>query len=214
MKSKGKLIVSGVSALLFIILIILLRCADVAETGLYETFIGLSHLNLAVHNLTGVNILWYDITDYIGYFAILVAVFFAFIGFIQLIKRKSILKIDREILTLGVLYAIVIAIYALFEVAIVNYRPIMMPNSTALEASFPSSHTMLVCVILGSTMMVLKKYIKKPVLCSLLQIICGILTGITVIGRLVSGVHWFTDILGGVIISVALLTLFSKMIEK
>lgn len=209
MKKKDKYVLAGASGLLFIGLIVLIRFIDVAQIGPVGTSIGLSHLNQFVFELFGVNMLWYEITDWLGIVAIMVAFIFALAGFIQMIKRRSLIKVDREILALGGLYIAVIGLYILFEIAIVNYRPIIMPGSLYPEASFPSSHTMLVCVIIGSAMMLLKSYVKKPTLRKLLWMLGAAVIGVTVIGRMISGVHWFTDIIGGLLISTALLALFS-----
>ena len=214
MKNKVKFLISGVSAILFALLIAVLRLVDVAPAGPQGTSIGLSHLNKSVANLTGVNMLWYDITDWLGVAAILTAFVFTIVGLVQLIKRKSLLKVDGELLWLGGLYLLVIGIYILFENVIINYRPIIMPGCTNPEASFPSSHTMIVCVIMGSAIMLIGRYIKKKPLCSGLQIICTAIIAVTVVGRLISGVHWFTDIMGGILISSALLALYSGITQK
>lgn len=214
MKSKGKFIAAGAGGLLTAALIGLIRFVDVQPIGPEGTSIGLAHLNQWVFHLFGVNILWYAITDWIGVAAVLTAFLFAVAGFIQLIKRRSILRVDREILLLGGLYMLVIGLYALFETVIVNYRPIIMPDGTHPEASFPSSHTMIVCVIMGSAMMLTGRYVKRKTLCGALRVICALIMGITVIGRLIAGVHWFTDIIGGLLISVGLLSLFSGMLEQ
>jgi undecaprenyl-diphosphatase len=36
---------------------------------------------------------------------------------------------------------------------------------------------------------------------------------ITVFGRLICGVHWFTDIVGGILISVSLVTAFAAFLD-
>lgn len=214
MKNKNNLFVSGISGLLVMILIVLVRFIDVRPIGPEGTSIGLSRLNSFFFRLSGVNILWYHITDWLGVAAILVAFLFAMAGFVQLIKRRSILKVDREILALGGLYIVVIGLYVLFEIMIVNYRPIIMPDGTHPEASFPSSHTMLVCVIMGSAIMLIGKYVKEKRICRVLRGICAAIIGMTVIGRLIAGVHWFTDIVGGVLISIFLLSLFSEVLKR
>ena len=211
MKNKGNLLLAGVSGLSAALLIVLIRFVDVRPIGPEGTSIGLSHLNQSVFDCFGVNMLWYEITDWLGVAAVLTAFGFAMAGFVQLIKRRSLLKVDRCILALGGLYIIVIGLYVLFEIMVVNYRPIIMPDSTHPEASFPSSHTMLVCVIMGSAVMLLDRYIRGKVLCRALQILFVVIIGVTVIGRLISGVHWFTDIVGGILISAALLALFSEI---
>ena len=214
MKNKNNLFVSGISGLLVMLLIVLVRFVDVRPIGPEGTSIGLSRLNGFFFRLSGVNILWYHITDWLGVAAILVAFLFAMAGFVQLIKRRSILKVDHEILALGCLYIVVIGLYVLFEIVIVNYRPIIMPDGIHPEASFPSSHTMLVCVIMGSAIMLIGKYVKEKQLCRVLRGICAAIIGMTVIGRLIAGVHWFTDIVGGVLISIFLLSLFSEVLKR
>ena len=213
MKKQSKFILAGVSGLLFIIWIVLVRTVDVDSIGPEGTSIGLSHINKSVSDLLGQRLFWYDATEVLGVIAILVAAAFAFTGLIQLIKRKSLAKVDKEIFDLGGLYIIVIGLYALFEVVVINYRPVIMSGEEHPEASFPSSHTVLICVVMGSTIMLLDKYIKNKSLCNALKILCTIIMVVTVVGRLVSGVHWFTDIIGGVIISVALLALFSGVLD-
>ena len=212
MKNKGKFLIIGISGALFALLIVLLRCVDVEPVGAAGTSVGLSHLNRFVFELTGVNMVWYNITDWLGLAAIFAAFLFAATGLVQVIKRRSILKVDKEILALGGLYILVIGIYVLFENVIVNYRPIIMPGCSNPEASFPSSHTMLVCVIMGSAIIIIGKYIKKKSLCMVIRGICAAVIAVTVVGRLISGVHWFTDILGGLLISTFLLALYFALI--
>ena len=214
MKQKKYALTAGISGLLFAVLIILVRFVDVQAIGPEGTRIGLSHLNNFVFESLGVHMLWYEITDWLGIAAIGTALLFAMVGLIQWIMRKSIRKVDIEILALGGLYLIVIGLYVLFELVVVNYRPIIMPGSTHPEASFPSSHTMLVCVIMGSAIPLLGEYVKSNVLCKALRIICAVIIAVTVFGRTISGVHWFTDILGGILISIMLLNLYAESLER
>ena len=195
-------------------LLILVKTTDVAPIGPEDTRIGLSRINGAIHEATVVKTAWYKITNYIGILSILVVVCFALLGLYQLIRRKSLSKVDRTIFILGGLYVLLALFYVLFEFVIINYRPIIMPGETHVEASFPSSHTMLAFVILGSAMMVLDRYVKNINICRGLKLLCGILILIAVFGRLISGVHWFTDIIGGVLISAGLLCLFDGTLDR
>ena len=213
MKEKGSFIAAGVSGLAAVVLITLIRFIDVASIGPEGTSIGMSHLNQFVFQLFGVNVIWYHITGFLGIVAILTAFLFALLGFVQLVKRRSVLKVDGELLTLGGLYIFVMALYVLFEIVNLNYRPIIMPDSIHPEASFPSSHTMLVCVVMGSAMILMNRYVKGEMLCKMLRVVCAVVIGVTVIGRLISGVHWFTDIVGGILISICLLSLFVGVIH-
>ena len=214
MSNKRHYTVAGVCALLTVLLVLLVRLVDVAAIGPNGTSIGLSHLNGAVHNLTGEHMFWYHVTELLGALAILLAAFFGLIGLLQLIRRKSLRKVDREILALGGLYIIVICLYVLFEIVEINYRPVITPGDAVPEASFPSSHTMLSIVVFGSAMWLVPKFIRDEKIRKILRVVCVVLLVVTVLGRLLSGVHWFTDILGGVLISASLLLCFRALLRK
>lgn len=213
MNTKNKAIASCVSMILFLGLIVLVRTVDVAAIGAAGTSIGLSTINGAVHTLFGVSTFWYNVTSVLGVVAILVVAAFGLLGLYQLIQRKNIFAVDKEILALGGLYVVMAVVYVFFEKVIVNYRPIMMADAVEAEASFPSSHTMLICVIMGSAAMLLKKYVQDDTLRFVLGMVCNVIMAVTVIGRLICGVHWFTDILGGVLISSVLLFAYSAIID-
>ena len=207
-----RLIGAVISGALFAGLIVLLGRYDVAAIGPAGTEIGFSHINKMVHDLTGVNMIWYEITDYIGYGAIAVCGLFALAGFIQMVKRRSLLKVDREIWALGGLFIAVIGCYVFFEKYIINYRPIIMPGETAPEASFPSSHTMLIMTVMIAVMIVSDKYFSKGT-GVLVRIFCFVITIVTIGGRLWCGVHWLTDIIGGILLSATLLFLFGAAVS-
>jgi undecaprenyl-diphosphatase len=153
--------------------------------------------------------IWYHITDWLGLVPIFIAMIYAFIGLIQLIKRRSIFKVDKELIILGVFYIIVICLYVFFEKFIVNYRPILMNGF--LEASYPSSHTLMTICLCGSSIIVNRKFYNNKI-AKFVNILSLVVVLITVIGRLLSGVHWFTDIIGGIFIGGALLmTLYSVL---
>ena len=205
---------AAISFALFILTIALVKCVDIDAVGPAGTSIGLSHLNKAVHDLIGVHMFWYQVTNLLGFWAILCGAIFACIGLKQLIERKSLKQVDAKILALGGLFVLLGVIYVLFEKVVVNCRPVLMEGETVPEASFPSSHTVLAFVIFGAIAMMLKDYLQDKRLVSMLQNACLVLILVSVIGRLISGVHWFTDILGGIFLSYALLMVFSGLLEK
>jgi len=208
-----KFIFSGLFLLLFAGLIVLLKNYDVAQIGPSDTYIGFSAINQNLHKFFGVNMLFYYITDFLGYFSICSGSIFALLGIYQWYKRKNIWKVDPEIIGLGVLYSIMALLYVLFEFVIINYRPIIMAGEAEVEASFPSSHTMLTVVIFISIILISNKYIKNISLRKTVKIACGIFTAVAVIGRLICGVHWFTDIIGGVLLSLFQLFAFSGYLD-
>ena len=209
-KKKRNFFISTILILLTVVFTILVKVVDVKQVGVNETSIGFATLNQFVFKATGVNMIWYHITDWLGLVPIFMAMAYALVGLIQLIKRKSLFKVDKEIIILGLFYIVVISIYIFFEKVIVNYRPILMNGF--LEASYPSSHTMMTICICGSAIIVNKKLFNNKIT-RVVNILSLIVILTIVIGRLLSGVHWFTDIIGGVLISIALLMTFNSIIE-
>ncbi|MBR0145795.1 MAG: phosphatase PAP2 family protein [Eubacterium sp.] len=209
MKTKMKFILSCVCFLLFIGLIVMIKKVGVAAIGPEGTEIGMAGINQDFHQSAGLNMGWYKLTEYLGYASLALVGVFALAGLVQLVKRKSLLKVDRTILALGGLYVVVLGLYVAFDKIAINYRPEILEGETHVEPSFPSSHTMLACVVLGSAALVMRQYISNRTLATALQVIAVAVCVVLVVGRLLSGVHWLTDIIGGVLISLALLLLFS-----
>ena len=210
-KLKKNFIFSGIPAALFLLLILLVKVADVKKIGPMGSEIGLASLNGSMFKLLGESTFWYKLTELLGYLAILVALAFGALGVYQLIKRKSIKKVDMSLIALGGFYVLVAAVYALFEVVVINYRPVILDSG--LEASFPSSHTVLTVCIMATAAMQLKRRIADKKAAEIAQWVCIGIAAVTVIGRLLSGVHWFTDIFGGLLISAALVMLYYAVLK-
>lgn len=198
----------------FCILIVLLLTCNVAPVGPAGTKIGLSGLNVAVHQALGTNELFYELTELFGLAALAVCGAFAVVGLVQLIRRKSLKQLDRRIYALAGLYVLTVLFYVLFEKVVINYRPVLMPGELAPEAAFPSSHTMLILVVFGSAVEAVGAYIKRKGLRIALQLVGVLGMVVTVVGRLLSGVHWLTDIVGSVLLSLALLNLYRAVARK
>lgn len=206
-RSKKYLIITGTLFLIFILFTVIIKNVDVQPVGPCQSKVGLAAINQFVFQILGVNLIWYDITDWLGTAAIIIALGFAALGLFQLIKRKSIKKVDCRLLLLGAFYFLVMAVYVFFELVIINYRPVLLSES--LEASYPSSHTMLVTCIMGTAMMQFHYYLRgRKAWLWTVDIMSGLLIAVTVIGRLLSGVHWFTDIVAGILLSLALNSLY------
>lgn len=205
---------SYIFASLFIFFSLWIRLFDVQPVGPEGSSIGFAGLNVAVHELFGMHLFWYKLTQLLGVAAIAVAVIFAVVGFIQLVQRKSLLKVDKKILMLGVIYILVILLYVLFEKVPFNYRPVVLDPAEGLEPSYPSTHTMIILTIFGTLISVIGDYIKNTKLVLLLKIVSLVIMAVTIVGRLVCGVHWFTDIAGGVIISLFFINLFKDLTKE
>ena len=209
---KKYLCISISSLLAFVLWTLLLRLVDVRAIGPEGSSVGFATLNGFVHELTGVNWLLYTVTDWLGLVPIGVAFGFAILGLIQLIKRKSLLRVDRSILALGVFYIIVVAVYLFFEIVVINYRPVLIEG--CLEASYPSSTTMLVTCVMPSAAMQAKERIKNKALRQGVIIIIIAFIAFMVVARLLSGVHWITDIIGGALFSLGVVMAYKSFLQK
>lgn len=202
MKNKKNILICVLLVLISIIYTFLVKYVDTSTIGPNGSVVGFSSLNSFVFNLTGNNMTLYKITEILGIIPILIALMYAVIGLIQVIDRKS-LKVDKELIALGILYIIVILIYVFFEKCIINYRPVIIDG--VLEASYPSSHTLLSICICGSALLINKYLFNNKKNYKYINIISIISMVLIVLGRLLSGVHWASDIIGSIIISITLL---------
>ena len=151
----------------------------------------------------------YTVTDWLGLIPIAFALGFAIVGLVQWIVRKRISRVDHSILILGGFYIVVMAVYVFFEMVAVNYRPVLING--ILEASYPSSTTILVMCVMPTAVMQLNARIKNRVLRRGVACIITAFVVFMVIGRLISGVHWFTDIVGGVLLSAGLVAMYKAI---
>ena len=182
------------------------RFVDVRAIGPQGSLVGFATMNAFVHKLTGVHMSLYTITDWLGLVPLGVALAFAIMGLCQWCRRKHILKVDYSILALGVYYIVVMAVYILFEIVEINYRPILINGY--LETSYPSSTTMLVMCVMPTAIMQLNCRIKNVFGRKCVVVVITAFIAFMVIGRLLSGVHWFSDIVGGALISTGLVIMY------
>ena len=211
MKKNGKkLLILGIALLvMFAIWTWLVQCVDVQPAGPGGTEIGFATFNCWFHSITGVHMAIYTITDWSGLVPILVCMAFGGMGLAQLIKRKSLFKVDRDLIFLGIYYVVVIFGYLIFEMIPINYRPILIDGM--LEASYPSSTTLLVLSVMPTLIFQVNRRSANPVLKEIVRGLTVLFSAFMVIGRLIAGVHWFTDIVGAVILSTGLYCLYKAM---
>ena len=208
MRKKEKRIIGWGSLLVvaFLVWTGMVMCVDVQSLGQNGTNIGFATWNLWFHKLTGVHLMIYHVTDWLGLVPVAVCMMFGGIGFGQMIKRKSLWKVDRDLMILGVYYVIVILCYLVFEMIPINYRPILIEGR--MEVSYPSSTTLLVLCVMPTLIEQMNRRMKSDIIKKVIQWFVVLFSGFMVIGRLISGVHWLTDIVGGVLLSAGLFTVY------
>lgn len=188
----------------------LIKLVDVQYIGPMETAVGLATINGWFHKLTGVHMWLYTVTDWLGLIPVFVCLMFGGIGFVQLMQRKKLLKVDRDILLLGIYYLLVIFGYLVFEMIPINYRPTLIEGR--LEASYPSSTTLLVLSVMPTLVFQTHRRLKNRKAKRIIDIMTVIFSLFMIIGRLVSGVHWLTDIIGSVLFSAGLFCIYRAVV--
>ena len=211
MKKRNFCIALGLLAA-FALWTIAIRFIDVQPIGPQGSTVGFATLNSIIHTRTGVHMQLYTITDWLGLVPVAFGLGFAMLGLAQWIKRKSLLKVDRSILILGGFYIATMAAYLVFESFVINYRPVLIAGN--LEASYPSCTTLLVLCVMPTAMMQLRGRINNRALRGGVSIAIASFIVFMVAGRLVSGVHWLTDIIGGILLSAGLVTMYDSLIEE
>ena len=184
---------------MFAVWTILIRTVDVQTVGESGDAVGFASVNTWFHEFTGVHRSLYTLTDWLGLVPVFVCVLFAGIGLCQLLRRRALRKVDFDILLLGVYYLVVILSYLIFERFPVNYRPILIEGLR--EASYPSSTTLLVLSVMPTVALQGNRRLKNPGMKRAAGIAAYLFSAFMVIGRLISGVHWVTDIIGAVLLS-------------
>lgn len=210
MKEKRDLL-TGVGLIgAFALWTVMIQCFDVQAVGQNGTRIGFSAFNVWFYQLTGVHMWVYTITDWLGLVPIIICLCFGVLGLVQLINRRSLLRVDQDILLLGVHYVLVIACYLIFEMIPINFRPVLIEGR--LEASYPSSTTLLVLSVMPTLMFQAYRRARNPLIRRAAASFVIIFSTIMVIGRLLSGVHWATDIVGSILLSTGLFSLYRSAV--
>ena len=208
MKKNGKheLLLGAAFIAVFEVWTGLVQMVDVQPIGQKGTSVGFASLNRWFHTLTGVHWTLYTVTDWLGLVPVFVCILFAGVGLIQLIRRRSLFNVDRDILLLGGYYILVIGGYLFFEMVPINYRPVLVEG--LLEASYPSSTTLLVLSVMPTLWFQAERRLNSPEKKRWVKVFAVIFSVGMVVGRTLSGVHWFTDIVGAVLLSAGLFELY------
>ena len=209
---KKKALRSFMWLLLFGVWTALVCTVDVCAIGPRGSTEGLATINQFVHNLTNVHFTLYHITDWLGLVPIAFALGFALLGLVQWIKRKHLARVDYTLFVLGGFYVLVIAAYVLFEAVVINYRPVLIHGF--LEASYPSSTTLLTLCVMPTAVSQLRSRISNTLLRNVLTLLLTAFTVFMVVGRLLSGVHWITDIIGGTLLSAGLVSAYHAAVNS
>lgn len=212
MKTKKNVRITLTTFIAFVLWTVAITKIDLQAIGPRGTVVGFATLNDAFHKMTGVHLWLYEVTDWLGLVAIVFVLGFGVLGLIQLIRRRNLFKVDSDIIILGVFYILVIIGYVVFEEFAINYRPVIIEGR--LESSYPSSTTLLILCVMPTAILQLKNRIKSVVIKNIIVLVISVFTLFMVVGRTISGVHWLTDMIGGILLSISLVMLYRTLITE
>ena len=214
MKENGKkeMLTGMISLSAFVVWTALIQTIDVKNVGLKGSSIGFATLNVWFHEITGVHMLLYTISDWLGLVPIVICMILGMLGLVQLIKRRSLLKVDADIICLGVYYILVIMGYLLFETVPINYRPVLIEGR--LEPSYPSSTTLLVLSVMPTLNFQADRRIGSVMIKKSMAVFSIVFSLFMVGCRIIAGVHWLTDIIGSVLLSYGLYTIYRYAVVR
>lgn len=213
MKQFGKSLGAAMGLLMAFVLWTIAVCTvNVQAIGPQGSSVGFAGINRYVHDLTGVHFGLYTVTDWLGLVPIGVCAGFGVLGLAQWVRRRSLLKVDCSLFVLGGFYLVVMAAYVFFEVFVVNYRPVLIEGR--LEASYPSSTTMLVLCVMPTATMQLKARVGSRLIRRCVCLSIAVFTAFMIIGRLISGVHWLSDIIGGMLLGAGMTMLYRAVCSR
>lgn len=133
-------------------------------------------------------------------------------GATQLVRRRSLSAVDPDLLLLGVYYVLIAAAYLVFEAFPINYRPI--PIDGVMEASYPSSTTLLVLGVMPTLAYQIARRSKSVRAKVVAAAFVAAFSALMVAGRLVSGVHWATDIVGSILLAAGLFAMYRYAVAR
>lgn len=199
--------------LILLVYTLLVAFVDVKAIGPEGSSVGLASINAAFRDLVGQSAAFKIVSDVGFYFCVALCLFFIGLFLYQLLKRKSLLKVDRNLIALMYLYAMFIVLYLVFNsLIVVNYRPILKDG--ALDPSYPSTHVFLGIVAGISAIDGIFVYIKNENSRLALMIVCWVALLLSCLGRTMSGMHWLTDLLGGLIFASVCLAWYRRIWMK
>ena len=209
MKKLINYLTTVAALLVFIVFTILVKTIDVQyipDVG----YLGFYSLNTAVNQ----SVLAFarsetldKVTDIGLYLSFGFVLAFAVVGLVQLIKRKSFKEVDPIIYVLLATYVIAVAMYFIFEIVKINYSPLSVKDE--LKASYPSSHILFFSTFVVTGMITIFHYLDSHKVIKLASICIAILVSITFsVARLYSGQHYLSDVIGSILLSLAIILLF------
>ncbi len=199
-KTFNKYLIIGIILfILFFLLCIFILTTDKSSVNGVE--VGLSSINKKFL-VSAYDESWDIVSDVSLYVSLMSIIGLAFYGIIQWISNKSPFKVEKDILICGIFIVLCFIFWIFFDKMSINTRPITVEGK--IEASFPSTHVFITTFSLFSLCSIIASRNKKKSLNIPCFIVSSIYCFLAFLGRVLSGMHWMTDAIGGLLLGFAL----------
>ena len=130
------------------------------------------------------------------------------IAFIIIFKDKK----DAKFITLNLILSFIFN--RILKIIVARPRPNVLRLSSESGYSFPSGHTMIATAFYGFLIYLIYKKISNKFIKYILITLISLLVICIGISRIYLGVHYTTDVIGGIIIGIIYLSFFIKYLYK
>ena len=210
MKRGTKTIIWGAAA---VALTAAVGLIDVQGTSVGKD-VGFGTLNNVIFAFFGENEVWGKITDILLGVLIASAVIAIFWAAARWAKEgKDSKKMGKSLACFGVAGGVAAAIYLIFEkLLVINYSPVLEGGKAV--PSFPSTHVLVAVVLAMISAIILTSLLKKRVLRIAVNTILPTLMVWMMVGVILAGTGWFTDVIGGLLYGMTAVSLYQTLMAR
>ena len=195
-KRQSWFLIATTLTVFFVVFTLTLKLVDMQSDS--SQFIGWASINIWWRDLIGVHFSWHIISHFIALISLLVLTGILIWQVITVFHRRKLSALTRNWWVFDITLLALGLSYLLFQIVAINYRPIQVDG--AIEISYPSSHSLLITTTWLLIIFRLRREIQSQTWRRILIIVGWTLMLTGVIARLLCGYHWFTDIVGGVLL--------------
>lgn len=184
----------------FVVLTITVKYVDQKNIG--SQVIGWATINLWWRDIIGVRNFWQIASHIFAAITLIILVMFLVWQAIALLRRKSFRTMPRHWWFFDLTLIALALCYIVFQIMVINFRPLLIDG--VAELSYPSSHVLLLATLWPVFILTLSREVKSRPWLRVASVIGIIVMTVGIIARLLSGYHWFTDIIGGIMLGAVL----------
>lgn len=195
--------------ILFLVLTVSLLLVDVQSAGAQT--VGWASLNFWWHDLISVQHGWHIVSNIVATVTLLALCAMVVWQFIIMLRGKSFRAFLKQWLAFDITVILLVLCYVLFQIVVVNYRPIMIDGMA--EVSYPSSHILLFATLLPLIVCECWHNVPSKVWRRVIAVSALVLMVVGIVARALCGYHWLTDSVGALLLSAALVAWYKVMTQ-